>query len=51
MTTPMVIGTHFSRYSCANGEQIVLFSCLHLYHRTPDSGERQCKTKDLEKVI
>jgi len=25
--------------------QIVLFNCLDVYHKSPDSGERQCKSR------
>jgi len=36
---------------CAHVEQIVLFNCLYFNHKTPDSGERRCKIKDLEKSV
>ena len=27
------------------GQQIVFFNCLGLYHKSPDSGERQDKSR------
>jgi hypothetical protein len=32
-----------SASSKVKGEQIVLFNCLDLHHKAPDSGELQCK--------
>ena len=29
----------------SEGGQIVLFKCLDVYHKSPDSGERQCKSR------
>ena len=32
-------------YQPSEGGQIVLFKCLDLYHKLPDFGERQCKSR------
>ena len=32
-------------------EKNVLFRCLDVYRRLPDSGELQCKPKELKKAI
>jgi hypothetical protein len=32
-------------------EQIVFFETPYLYHRSPGSGELQCKSRELEKAI
>jgi len=37
----------FDRYP--SFDQMVFFNRLHLYHKSPDSGERQCKSRTWER--
>ena len=39
-----------SRAAPPAAPQIVCFNCLDLYHKTPISGELQCKAGELEKA-
>jgi len=32
-------------------DQTVFFNCLGLYHKTPDSGERQCKSRTCKRRV
>ena len=33
----------------AKGEEIVMFNCLDLYHKSPSSDERQCKSRTVNR--
>ena len=46
-----VVGVLWGIHQPSEWDQIVLFNCLDLYHNPLDSGERQCKCKDLKKAI
>ena len=43
------VGTQLPLHQPSEWDQIVFFNCLDVYHKSPDSGERQYKSRTWER--